>query len=180
MMDLKTKKATRGLRPTEGGEKETKPSADGRWPLQTGGSCKQTTKGMSEAKELKRERNTSQLPKQLCCKTEKTGAVPRRGEAETRGSRIYLRGAHWPERGVGLRSTWGGGEPWRETERLLGGNAGAAGRARGVASSMGGPRAREDEEGPGVAGGRAEKGMAVVGLAESRRRSIASASAGGG
>src|SRR5438270_11813788 len=94
---------------------------------------------MSEPKELKRERNTSQLPKQLCCRTEKTGAVPRRGEAETSGSRIYWRGAHGPQRGVGLPSTCGGGVPWRGTERLLGGRAGSAGRAGRVASYTGAP-----------------------------------------
>jgi hypothetical protein len=51
-----------------GWNKALKPAKEGTRPYETGGSCRSTkTSGkLREESELKRERNTSQLPMQLC------------------------------------------------------------------------------------------------------------------
>jgi len=61
-----------------GGIKTLMCGKEGRWPLLTGGSWRATNMGgdVSRLKLFIRERNTSQLPRLLCCTMEKERRIP--------------------------------------------------------------------------------------------------------
>ena len=97
----------------------------GSLPFLTGGSCKATTMGGEgrEEKLLMRERNTSQLPRVLCCTMERERATPPACGRGGEGVRYSISGPS-PGHQVGRERGWGppggaGRQPleWGEQQR---------------------------------------------------------------
>jgi len=95
---------------------------------------------LAEANEFKKERNTSQLPRQLCCTMERVCPGPSLGGNDSRVYDILPGGACGiAVAGEGLASPSGGRRPPLEADLIMAGGAAIVVRvALGVSSSNGG------------------------------------------